>query len=143
MSWTITPTIDDKATIKHQIHGDECVVLKLVCTSDASSGSVTLKSKRVSGYTSSNYPELMDQIADSTLYAVYSDPGSPDAAFTVAVTDKNSLTMYSESHSNSADDYNPGSATLGVFPPIFDQITITLGTLGTNNTASVYLYFWK
>lgn len=143
MAWTITPTIDAKAGIKHQIYGDHVICLKLVCTSDASSGSITLKSNMVSSATSSNYPEIMDEIAQSTLYGVYSDPGSPDAAFTVAVTDKNSLTMYSESHSNSADDYNSGAQTLGFLPPIFEQITITIGTLGNTNTANLYLYFWK
>ena len=149
MAWTITPTIsyDEKATIKHPMYGDQIVVLKLTCVSDASGGTITLRSTAAGG-TSSNYPEIMDQIAHSTLYLMEVDPvtpgDAPAAAFDIDIENKrNNHILDTDSNSHTAVSWTVGSDTVGVFPPIFEEITVVIGTLGDGNDAHIYLYFWK
>ena len=149
MSWTITPTISysEKAQIKHALYGDMCIVLRLACVSDANTGTVTLRTTAASG-ASTNYPDIMDQIAHSTLYLMEVVPGAggdaPSAAFDIDIENKrNSHILDTDSNSHTATSFTAGSDTLGLFPPIFEEITIVIGTLGDANTADIYLYFWK
>jgi len=145
MAWTITPTIhrDENKAIKHELYGDRCVVLRLACISDANTGTITLRTERAGGV-STNYPDIMEQVAGSTLYLMEIVPGNPAAAFDVDIENKrNSHILDTDSNSHTATSFVGGSNTLGLFPPIFEEITVVIGTLGDTKTADIYLYFWK
>jgi hypothetical protein len=146
MAWTITATMDEVRRIKHHMAGDTMYVLKLACVSDASGGTITLKSTKADP--SNSYNELMDQVTGTWLYLMEVVPGAggdaPTAAFDIDVENKrNSHVLDTDSNSNAATSFTIGSATLGVYPPIMEEITVAIGTLGNLNTADVYLYFLK
>ena len=146
MAWTITPTMDEVRRIKHVLGGDTMYVLKLTCASDASGGTITLKSTKADP--SNDYNELMDQIAGSWLYLMEVDPvtpgDAPSAAFDIDIENKrNSHILDSDSNSNTAVTFVAGSNTLGVYPPIMEEITVVIGTLGNTNDTDIYLYFLK
>ena len=146
MAWTITPTIDQVQSIKHQIYGAHLIVLKLACISDASGGTITLKSTKADR--SNSYRDIMDQIEGSTLYLMEVVPGTgddaPSAAFDIDVeNNRNNHILDTDDNSHTANSFTIGSNTLGVYPPIFNEITVVIETLGDANTADVYLYFWK
>ncbi len=146
MAWTITPTIHKTQAIKHEIYGNHLVVLKLACLSDADIGSITMKSTKVDR--SDSYTHIMDRIEGSTLYMMEVVPGTgddtPSAAFDLDVeNERNNHILDTDSNSHISNSFVIGSASLGIFPPIFGQITVVIGTLGNANTADIYLYFWK
>lgn len=148
MSWTITPTINQTQTIKHALYGNQLVVLKLACTCDdsAASGSITLKSTKADR--SDTYCKITDQIEGSTLYLMEVVPGTggaaPTGTFDIDVeNNRNNHILDTDSNSNTANSFVIGSNTLGIFPPIFSQITVVVGDLGDANTVDIYLYFWK
>jgi hypothetical protein len=126
MAWTITPTIHRIETIKHQIYGDRLIIVKLACISDAS----------------------MDMIKGSWLYLIKTVPGTggdvPTGVFDLDVEDDNNDHLLdTDANSNVANGFVKGNNTLNVFPPIMDEITVVIGTLGDTNTADIYLYFSK
>jgi len=146
MSWTITPTISKTQAIKHEVFGDRVVVVKLACISDANAGSITMKSTR-SDKTNS-YRHIMDMIEGSTLYLMEVIPGTgddaPSAAFDIDVeNERNVHILDTDSNSETSNTFVSGSTTLSLYPPIFSDITVVIGSLGNGNTADIYLYFWK
>jgi hypothetical protein len=146
MSWTITPTIHKIKAIKHQVLGDMMVVVKLACTSDASAGSITMKSTANSA--TDTYRHIMDMIEGSWLYMIKTVPAgggdAPAGTFDLDVEDDNNDHLLdTDANANDANTFTAGSNTLGVFPPIMDQITVVIATLGNTKKADVYLYFSK
>lgn len=147
-TYTITPTIDEVRRIKHVLGGDTMYVLKFAIASgnDAATPTVTLKSTKADP--GNSYNEIMDQLAGTWLYLMETVPGSgaaaPTAAFDFDVENKrNSHILDTDSNSNSAVGFVAGSNTLGVYPPIMEELTVVCADLGDANTADVYLYFLK
>jgi len=147
-TFSVTATMDEVRRIKHVFAGDYMYVLKLAFTSgdDAATPTITLKSTKADP--ANSYNELMDQITGSWLYLMKTVPGSggaaPTAAFDVDVEDKlNHHILDTDSNSETAAGFVIGSATLGVYPPIMEEITVVLADLGDANTADIYLYFLK
>ena len=151
MAWTITPTIDSKGMIQHPLTGDTAIVLKLACTADgAGAGSITLRSDIAGGTkgTTGTNSDIMDQIANSVLYMIITDPGAgaaePTSTFTITVSDKNSIAICTtDANAVDADAITQGAQSAGVLPPVFEEITVAVGAIGDANTVDVYLYFWK
>jgi hypothetical protein len=146
MAWTITPTIHRIETIKHQIYGDRLIIVKLACISDASGGTITMKA--TSRDKTDTYREIMDMIKGSWLYLIKTVPGTggdvPTGVFDLDVEDDNNDHLLdTDANSNVANGFVKGNNTLNVFPPIMDEITVVIGTLGDTNTADIYLYFSK
>ena len=147
-TYAFTATIDEVRRIKHVLGGDTMVVLKLalVCGDDNATTTITLKSTDADP--GNAYNELMDQFAGSWLYLMETVPGAgglaPDAAFDVDVENKrNNHILDTDSNSHTAYGFVVGSDTLGVYPPIMEEITVVVADLGTDNSADIYLYFLK
>jgi hypothetical protein len=94
------------------------------------------------------YREIMDMIKGSWLYLIKTVPGTggdvPTGVFDLDVEDDNNDHLLdTDANSNVANGFVAGNTTLNVFPPIMDEITVVIGTLGDTNTADIYLYFSK
>jgi hypothetical protein len=136
-AWTITATIDREARIKpHAMQYEYLYRVKLACTSDA-----TLTDYEFPG-------AIMGKVKNSFLYLIKTVPGTggdaPTGTFDLDVEDDNNDHLLdTDANSNTATTFTVGSDTLGVFPPIFDHISVVIATLGDTNTATIYLYFAK
>ena len=134
MAWTITPTIDDRVSIKTAM-GEKLIVVKLACVSDGTAEEYTFT------------PSLIREIRGSWLYLVKFVPGTVGASFAFDVWDKNSdKILDTTGNSNTATSFVLGSDTLGVFPPVIHDLTLELdGASATTatNTLDIYMYFTK
>ena len=144
----VTPTIDEVRRIKHVLGGDTMYILKLavVCGDNNAVATITLKSTKADP--GNSYNEIMDQLTGTWLYLMETVPGAgglaPDAAFDVDVENKrNNHVLDTDSNSLSTYGFVAGSNTLGVYPPIMEEITVNVADLGTDNAAQIYLYFLK
>lgn len=147
-TFTATATIDEVRRIKHILGGDMMYVLKISFASgdDAAAPTITLKSTKADP--GNAYNAIMDQLTGSWLYLMKTVPGSggaaPTAAFDVDIEDKlNHHILDTDSNSETAYGFVAGSDTLGVYPPIMEEITVVSADLGDANTADIYLYFLK
>ena len=145
MSWTITPSFHKNVKMKHTLGGDSMIVLRLECTSDAGAGSITMKTTEEDP--SGSYKEYMNAIRGSWLWMVKTVPDGtlvPDGTFDLDVEDENNdHILDTDANSNTANTFTIGSDTLGVYPAIFDGITVVIATLGNTKKTDVYLYFLK
>ena len=146
-AFTPTVTVDEIKAIKHEVLGDMMIIVKIACTdTDGDTGaSLTLKSTRNSR--TDTYRAIMDQVEGSWLYMMEVVPTSgngPTAAFDIDIENKrNSHILDTDANSHTATSFVSGSNTLGVFPPIMDQITVEIAALGAGNQCDIYLYFSK
>ena len=135
MAWTITPTIDDRVSIKSMM-GEKLVVVKLACIADGSSSGEY-------DFTSA----IMREIRGSWLYMVKLVPGTCGAAFEFDVWDKNDdLLLDTTGNSNTATTFLGGHDTVGVLPPVIHDLSVEIDgadDLTDTNTLDVYMYFTK
>ena len=135
MAWTITPTIDDRVSIKTPM-GEKLIVVKLACVSDGSSSGEY-------DFTSA----IMREIRGSWLYLVKFVPGTVGAAFEFDVWDKNDdKILDTAGNSNTATSFVGGHDTLGVYPPIIHELSVEIDgadAMTTTNTLDIYMYFTK
>jgi hypothetical protein len=146
-AFTPTVTVDEIKAIKHEVLGDKIIIVKIACVdTDGDTGaSLTMKSTRNSP--TDTYRHIMDIVEGSWLYLMEVVPGTggdaPTAAFDVDIENKRNSHILDETPIHTATSFFSGSDTLGVFPPIMDQITVEIGALGAANKADIYLYFSK
>jgi hypothetical protein len=57
--------------------------------------------------------------------------------------ENNDHILDTDANSNTANTFTIGSDTLGVYPAIFDGLTVVIATLGNTKKTDVYLYFLK
>jgi len=133
MAWTITETIDKRAAISI-LGGSEMFRVKLACTADASGTDYDLTSPSIKG---------------SYLYMVKTVPGAggdaPGGVYQIELEDEEDTPLLTLAGlSTSATEVNPGSASIGVFPPILKGLSLVVNDqVGNANTITVYLYFTK
>jgi hypothetical protein len=130
MAWTITETVKHKKMISQA--GDELIIVKLACISDANA---------------CDYPITSD-IAGSWLYLVKivpsAAPNAPTGVFDLDIEDDTDAHILdTDGNSVSATAWHIGSSTVGVFPPIFDTCSVVCATLGDTKRADIYLYFTR
>jgi hypothetical protein len=135
MAFTITPTIDDRVSIK-TVMGEKLVVVKLACVSDGSSSGEY------------DFPTaIMREIRGSWLYLVKFVPGTVGAAFEFDVWDKNDdKVLDTAANSNSATSFVGGHNTLGVYPPVIHELSVEIDgadAMTDTNTLDIYMYFTK
>jgi len=128
MAWTITEAVD-AWKMKSQA-GDELIEVKLSCISDANA---------------SDYDILQD-LKGTSLYLVKIVPGAggdaPAGTFDLDIEDETDAHILdTDANSNSATTFHSGLATLGLYPPIKNKVSLVCATLGDANTATIYLYF--
>ena len=125
--FTPTVTVDEIKAIKHEVLGDKIIVVKLACLSVSSSdgGTVTMKSTRKDP--TNTYRHIMDTAA----------------AFDIDIENKRNSHILDTTNVHTATSFVSGSATIGLFPPIMDELTVVISTLGDTKTADIYLYFSK
>jgi hypothetical protein len=130
MAWTITET-SNVYKMKHQ-QGDELLVVKLACTSDAGASD----------------HDLTTDVKGSWLYLVRIVPGTaadvPDAVFDLDIEDEtNSHILDTDANPVAGTTFHIGSATVGVFPPVISTCSLVCATLGDGKKADFYLYFTR
>ncbi len=136
-AWTITATVDKEGRIKdHHMQYEYVYRIKLACTSDASGTDYVMPSN------------IMGKIRNSWLYMIKTVPGTggdaPTAAFDLDIEDDNDDHLLdTDANPNGSNKFTPGHATLGIFPIVFDHLSVVIATLGNANTATIYLYFAK
>jgi len=145
-AFTPTVTVDEVKAIKHEVLGDKMIIVKFACTdTDGDTGaSVTMKSTANSA--TDTYRHIMDIINGSWLYLMEVVPTSgnePAAAFDVDIENKRNSHILDTTPIHTATSFISGSDTLGVFPPVMDQLTVNIGALGAGNQCDIYLYFSK
>lgn len=139
MAWTITTTIDDRASIR-PCDGSKAIVLRLACVSDASaSGEYDIKASA---------PTVFQEITGTVLKLVEFVPGTggsaPTAAFDFDVENKrNNHILDTDDNSNTAYSFVLGLSTLGEYPRIYNDLSVVIGTLGASRTADIYMHFEK
>jgi hypothetical protein len=132
MAWTITETWT--AYPINRVMGEELIVIKLDCTSDANGTDYDIVA--------------IDKIRGGTLYEMKVIPGSgddePSAAWDIDLED------YNDDHILDTDDnavdattFHDGSITIGHYPIIEDKLSFVSATLGDGNTCVVYIKVWK
>jgi hypothetical protein len=135
MAWTITPTIDDRVSIKSPM-GEKLVVVKLACVADGSS----------SGEYDFPVP-IMREIRGSWLYLVKFVPGTVGDVFEFDVWDKNDdLLLDTAANSNSATSFVTGVDTLGIYPPVIHALSVEIDgadAMDSADTLDIYMYFTK
>jgi len=146
MAWTITVTHDESVRMKHFLGGDRMEVVKFACTSDATGGTITLKHRDADP--ANDYVHIMDVIRGSWLYLFKYVPAAggsaPAGTADIDVEDKNNdHILDTDANANDATTFVVGSDTLGVYPPIMNEITVVFATLGDTKKADLYLYFLK
>lgn len=145
-AFTPTVTVDEVKAIKHEVLGDKMIIVKFACTdTDGDTGaSVTMKSTHNSS--TDTYRAIMDIIEGSWLYLMEVVPTSgnePAAAFDVDIENKRNSHILDTTPIHTATSFVSGAETLGVFPPIMDQLTVNIAALGAGNQCDIYLYFSK
>ena len=135
MAWTITPTIDDRVSIKSPM-GEKLVVVKLACVADGSS----------SGEYDFTVP-IMREIRGSWLYLVKFVPGTVGAAFEFDVWDKNDdLLLDTAANSATATSFVTGVDTIGLYPPVIHALSVVIDGAPAMTNADkldIYMYFTK
>jgi hypothetical protein len=119
------------------------IVVKLACTGDASAGTVTLKSTKADP--GNSYNAIMDEIRGSWLYLMKTVPSDVDNTFDVDIENKtNDHILDTDANSNTANVFTLGANTLGVYPPILEEITVVIADIGADQkTCEIYLYCLK
>ena len=138
MAWTITFTIDE-AYHCNTVLGDQMVVAKLDCISDASGTDSDLKTLDA---------DVFAKIMGGWLYEMKVVPGAggdaPTGTFDIDIEDSdNAHILDTDANSNSAVTFNGGSTTLGYYPIMRKAHAFVSATLGDENTAVVYLKVLK
>jgi hypothetical protein len=143
MAWTVTATMDASIPMKHVLGGDWIKVVKLACVGDASAGTVTLKSTNADP--GNAYNDIMNEVRGSWLYLMKTNPSDVDNTFDVDIEDKdNHHILDTDANSNTAATFTTGADTLGVYPPILEEITVVIADIGADQkTCEIYLYFLK
>jgi hypothetical protein len=140
-----TASIDQVRRIKHVMGGDIMYVLKLavVCGDNNAVATVTLKSTKADP--GNAYNEIMDQITGSWLYLAETEVViQPDGTWDMDVlNNRSSIILDTDANSDTLVVFIAGSNTLGVYPPIMEEITVNIADLGTDKAVTVYLYFLK
>ena len=132
MAWTITESLE-AYKINHMM-GSEMIVVKLVCTSDASGTDYDLTS--------------IAQIKGGWLYEMKVVPsGAPDAptgTFDIDIEDvDNAHILDTNANSQSAVTFHDGADTIGHYPLIQGKCSFVSATLANTKKATVYLSFLK
>ena len=131
MAWTITETVDKRANSK-LLAGEEIFRVKLVCTADASG---------------TDYDLVTTDIKGAYLYMVKTVPGAggdaPTAVYQIELEDaEDTPLLLLTGLSTSATEINSAASTIGLFPPIFDKLSLVVNNqVGNANVITVYLYF--
>lgn len=138
MAWTFTISVDDVALIAPGMGmSGQMNVIKIACVSDGSGGSCVFKTEDADIF--------RDKMKGGWLMLMEIDPGTgddqPAAAFDIDIENKrNHHILDTDSNSHTAASFVAGSDTLGIFPPILNDLTMVIGTLGDGNKADIYLY---
>ena len=136
MAWTISESIDQIANTE-LMGGKAMYRIKLACTADANATSHDISA------------DTMDIIKGGFIYLVKTAPGSggdaPTAVYDVSIKDSDGDALLTvEDRSTSAVEWETGSATIGVFPPILSQISVAVDDqIGNLNKATIYIYVGK
>lgn len=146
MAWTFSVSFYKDVKMKNSLGGDQMIVLKVACVSDASGGSLTMKSTDLDP--GNEYNEYMDRIKGSWLYMIKTVPNlgatQPAGTFDVDVEDQMADHLLdTDANPNDANKISVGSGTLGIYPAILDYVGLVVATLGNTKTADIYLYFLK
>lgn len=138
-------------TIEYNQKGDfgHIVVLKYVCTADASAGTVpdkTISTFVVDDTTPSKYYGGVD-IKNFYIYEIKTVPGTggdqPDA-YTVDIKDGDSASIVDiPNRSQTATEFVKGFYTLEIFPAVVEDLTLTVGDLGNSNKTTIYITLVK
>ena len=146
-AFTPTVTVDEIKAIKHEVLGDKMIIVKIACVdTDGDTGaSLTMKSTRNSK--TDTYRHIMDAIEGSWLYMMEVVPGTsaaePSTDFDIDIENKRNSHILDTTNAKDAVSFVAGSNTIGLFPPVMDQLTVEIAALGAANTADIYLYFSK
>lgn len=132
MAWTITQTIDDVYKVAHQ-KGDEMVIVKLTCISDASGTNTDLDSS------------IMQKIMGGWLYGMKVIPGTgddvPDATWDIDLEDADDFHIL-DTDDNAVDaiTWHVGTATRSQWMLVEKTLSFVSETLGNANTVVVKIY---
>jgi hypothetical protein len=114
-------------------------------TADASAGTVpdtTIASWTVDDTDTRKQINLLNYY----VYLVKTVPGAggdaPDA-YTVDIKDADASVVDIAARSTSAVEYVKGFDTLGVFPVVTGDMTLSVGDLGNSNKTTIYVYFLR
>ena len=131
MAWTITETVDKRANSK-LLAGEEIFRVKLVCVADASG---------------TDYDLTTPDIKGAYLYMVKTVPGAgglaPGGVYQIELEDAEDTPILTLAGlSTSATEVNSGASSIGLFPPVFDKLSLVVNDqVGNENSITVYLYF--
>jgi len=138
---TVVETIHYQQTFD----GEDVVVIKYAITADASAGTVpdtTIASWTVDDTDTRKQINLLNYY----VYLVKTVPGAggdaPDA-YTVDIKDADASVVDIAARSTSAVEYVKGFDTLGVFPVVTGDMTLSVGDLGNSNKTTIYVYFLR
>ena len=129
----------------HDVYG-HVVVLKYAITADAAAGTVpntTISLRTVDDVDTSQFINL----SNFYIYSLKTVPGAGDAqpdAYTVDIQDGDSFSWVDiGNRSQTAAEVFDCSDTIGIFPPVTEDMTLVVGNLGNSNTATIYIYLTK
>ena len=136
MAWTVTTTVDKVYPVCSPM-GNEMVVFKLDCTSDASGTTVYLESELGKEY--------WESIRGKWLYGILVVPASggdaPGGVFSIDFQGTDSFSWIDEDGlAVDAKVFIPGSDEGGVFPPVEDGAAFVSTTLENTKKAVFYIY---
>ena len=138
MAWTVTTTIDKIYPVS-SVMGNEMVVIKLDCTSDASGTTVYLD--QVLGKL------FWESIRGKWMYGILYIPDGTDTPTETPSIDLTGTGGYSwideDAMTADANKFVPGSDESGIFPPIEDGATFVSTTLANTKKAAFYLYILR
>lgn len=135
MAWTIEQSIDQAYHVNNLL-GDELIIVKLDCISDASGTDTDLEAA------------IIQKIMGGWLYEIKVVPGSgadePTAAWDIDIEDEdNGHIAEANGNSTTVPTYTDGSLTIGHYPIIEKTCSFVSATLGDENTAVVYIKVLK
>lgn len=136
MAWTITETMYKTVNVEAGT-GRVIYIVKLACTADANAVDYDLTAA------------TMTRIKGGYIYMVKTRPGAggdaPGAAYLVQIQDElDDVLLSMADRSTSAVEFEAGSATIGLFPPITDTISLVVNDqVGNANKFDIYFYVTK
>lgn len=138
MAWTINFTIDE-AYHCNTVMGDEMIIAKLDCVSDANGTDSDLKTLDADAFS---------KILGGWLYEMKIVPGTgdgvPTATWDIDIEDSdNGHILDTDDNAVDAITYKDGASTIGHYPIIEKGTSFVSETLGDANTAVVYLKVLK
>ena len=139
MAWTVTPTHHNSYTICHPL-GNEMVVFKLACTSDASGLDKTIS--EVLG--NIHWLSARGGWLYSNIIIVGTGDDAPSGTFNYDWQNEFDMSKISVTdHAVDENTENTGSDEFGRFAVVEDKDHLVIDTLGDGNKADIYIYVMK